>query len=72
MPRPPIPVARKRRVFSKTRPLQGPTTSEGDMAQADEMGDEGEGQSDDGFVEGNDVGGSGRRRTKKKQQGMDE
>lgn len=35
------------------------------MAQADETGDEGEGRSDDGFVEGNDPGGSGRRRKKR-------
>ena len=39
-------------------------TSEGDMAQADETGDE-EGRSDDGFVEGSDPGGSGRRRKKR-------
>ena len=36
------------------------------MAQADEMGDEGEGHSDDGFVEGSE-GNGGRRRIKKRQ-----
>lgn len=59
-------LSRKRRVSGKTRPLQGTTTSEGDMAQADEMGDEGEGHSDDGFVEGSE-GNGGRRRIKKRQ-----
>uniref|UniRef100_A0A1X7U728 Uncharacterized protein n=1 Tax=Amphimedon queenslandica TaxID=400682 RepID=A0A1X7U728_AMPQE len=63
-PRPPAPLPRKRRIPIKPRPPQGMVTSEGDMAQADETGDE-EGRSDDGFVEGNDPGGSGRRRKKR-------
>jgi hypothetical protein len=65
--RPPAPTPRKRRaIIGKPRPLQGTVTSEGDMAQADEMGDEGEGHSDDGFVDGTEFG-SARRRTKKRQ-----
>ncbi len=63
MPRPPIPVPRKRRVSGKLRPSLRNTTSEGDMEQADEMGDEGEG--DDGFVDGTEAG-LAKRKTKKK------
>ena len=63
IPRPPAPIPRKRRGSIRSRPPQRNITSEGDMEQADEMGDEGEG--DDGFVDGMDTGLS-KRKTKKK------
>ena len=59
------PSSRKRRFSGRTiRPIQLPNTvasEEGDMAQADEMGD-GEGK-DDGFVDG---GEAVKRRSKKR------
>ena len=60
----PSPLSRKRRLSVRlARPAQVLSVSEeGDMAQADEMG-EGEGR-DDGFVEGLDS--VGRRRNKKR------
>ena len=60
----PSPSSRKRRLSGRlVRPAQHSNASEeGDMAQADEMG-EGEGR-DDGFVEGVDP--IGRRRNKKR------
>lgn len=64
MSRPPAPVPRKRRVSGRLRPSTRSITSEGDMEQADEMGDEGEG--DDGFVDGTDAAGLAKRKTKKK------
>ena len=63
-PRPPAPVPRKRRVSGRLRPSSRSITSEGDMEQADEMGDECEG--DDGFVEGTDATALGKRKNKKK------
>lgn len=57
----PSPIVRKRRPYGKARPPLA--TSEGDMAQADEMGEE-DRVSDDGFVDGTE---SFRRKTKRRQ-----
>ena len=57
------PIVRKRRSSARARPQVSNTTSEGDMAQADEMGEDGEREKDDGFVDGPD---NVRRRIKKK------
>ena len=57
----PSPIVRKRRPYGKPRPPLA--TSEGDMAQADEMGEEDQ-VSDDGFVDGSE---SFRRKTKRRQ-----
>lgn len=57
------PLVRKRRSSARARPQVSNTTSEGDMAQADEMGEDGEREKDDGFVDGAE---NVRRRIKKK------
>lgn len=57
----PSPIVRKRRSCGKARPPLA--TSEGDMAQADEMGEE-DRVSDDGFIDGAE---NVRRKTKRRQ-----